>query len=161
MQLTWHFKHWRELTTTELYEILSLRSEVFVVEQKIAYNDEDGHDNHCYHLFAQNDMGKVVAYCRNIEPNYLYHGQKIDAVWIGRVATAKELRGKGFGKELIRRTIEGIEKTYGSIDIYMSAQAYLKKFYGDFGFATEGEEYIEEGIAHIKMVRRAPVKAQK
>lgn len=147
INLIWIWKSFSELTSKELYNIIAAREEVFIVEQGLNYLDCDGLDLKAYHLVGlKND--KVVAYLRAFPP-----GVKYPEASLGRVLNLKEVRGKGIGKELIRLGIENIQKNFGQVLIKISAQSYLKNFYEGFGFKIIGEEYLEEGIPHYKMIR--------
>lgn len=146
MPLTWIYKPFYELTTAELYVILQLRSEVFVVEQNCVYLDVDGKDKKSFHLMAwQGD--ELVAYTRLVAP-----GVSFPEASIGRVITSPNHRGLGIGITLLEKSITHILETYTTNKIRIGAQLYLKKFYERFGFVAEGEEFLEDGIPHIEMV---------
>ncbi len=145
--ITWKIKNFNELTLDELYSILQLRSEVFVVEQNCVYNDPDGKDKSAWHLIATED-NKLVAYTR-----ILPHGVSYSDPAIGRVVTSPSKRGAGLGKELMKRSIEACEKLFGKTSITLSAQVYLQSFYESLGFIVVGEEYLDDGIPHIEMSR--------
>ncbi len=140
-------KSFNEFSIHELYEILQLRSEVFVVEQDCVYQDVDGKDQKSLHVFGfKND--KIVAYTRIFKP-----GDYFKNASIGRVVVASKERKYGYGHDLIKASIEAV-KTHFKVDkITISAQVYLKKFYESHGFKQVGEEYLEDGIPHIKMNR--------
>lgn len=141
----WTYKHFSELNTTELYDILELRSKVFVVEQNCVYLDLDYKDQSSWHLMGRiND--KLASYVRIIPPGVSY-----EEASIGRVVTDPEQRGKGLGKELMLAAIERTRKQFNIQSIKIGAQCYLKKFYGDLGFIICSEEYLEDGIPHIEM----------
>ena len=146
--VNWTIKRFEELTLDELYNILQLRNEVFIVEQKCVYNDLDGKDRSAWHLMAT-DSDKLVAYTRILRPGVSYH----DAA-IGRVITSSLKRRSGLGKELMKRSIAACEKLFGKIAITLSAQVYLQNFYESFGFIVTGEEYLDDGIPHIVMSRK-------
>jgi ElaA protein len=139
-----HEKAFRELSVDELYGILKLRQEVFVVEQTCAYLDCDDHDQASIHLFDE----RIDSYARVLPP-----GEKFAEASLGRVVSAKRVRRTGAGRAIVARAIEAIERRYGKVPIRISAQSYLARFYGDFGFVREGGEYLEDGIPHIAMVR--------
>jgi ElaA protein len=147
--VAWHIKPFQELTLNELYAILRLRQEVFVVEQNCPYLDADGKDKHSHHLmgFIENDL---AAYARLVFPGISY-----PEVSIGRVVTSSKYRGGGYGKQLMRRAIEETTGFYGKIPIRIGAQKYLKNFYEGFGFMDIGEPYIEDGIPHMIMLKTA------
>lgn len=140
-------KSFQELTTTELYAILQLRSEVFVVEQDCVYQDVDYKDQKALHVFGfKND--KIVAYTRIFKP-----GDYFDNSSIGRVVVAATERKYGYGHEIMKASIEAIKKHFNVDDITISAQKYLKKFYESHQFKQIGTEYLEDGIPHIRMDR--------
>lgn len=144
--LVWQHRSFDALTARELYAILALRAEVFVVEQRCAYQDLDGFDAESSHLWAERSDGSVVA-CLRLLPA----GVKYDEASIGRVVTAPSARRTGLGRELMRR---GIVAAGEGIPIRIGAQAYLERFYGEFGFERVSELYDEDGIPHIEMLRR-------
>ena len=138
-------KTFQELNTTELYQILQLRSEVFVVEQDCVYQDVDGKDQKSLHVFSfKND--KIIAYTRIFKP-----GDYFKNASIGRVVVAASERNFGYGHDLIRASIKAIFDIYNETKITISAQTYLKKFYESHQFKKVGEEYLEDGIPHIRM----------
>ncbi len=146
MNLIWIYKNFDELTTIELYAILQLRDEVFVVEQNCVYQDIDGKDLKSYHLMAF-DGNALVAYSRILPP-----GLSFKEASIGRVITAPSHRGKGIGITLIEKAIEETWNTFAVKQIKIGAQLYLKKFYESFGFAQTSEMYLEDEIEHIEMI---------
>lgn len=146
MELNWVYKSFDELTTNELYAILQLRSEVFVVEQNCVYQDIDGKDKKSFHLMAWHNHD-LVAYTRLVQP-----GVSFKEASIGRVITAPFYRGLGIGITLIEKSISQILATYTTNNIRIGAQLYLKKFYEGFGFVAQGEEFLEDGIPHIEMI---------
>lgn len=147
--INWQIKTFDELTNTELYAILSLRQEVFIVEQNCAYLDNDGKDVYALHLTGFVDEN-MVAYCRLIPAGISY-----EEVSIGRVITSPASRMEGYGKQLMQKAIEQINGIYGNVPIRIGAQAYLKKFYEGFGFKDLDEPYMEDGIPHLIMLRPA------
>jgi ElaA protein len=147
--MEWILKKFDELTTAELYAILQLRSEVFIVEQNCVYLDPDGKDQEAWHLTGMED-GKMIAYTRILAPGVSYPDPAI-----GRVATSISKRGSGLGRELMERSIEDCERLFGKKSITLSAQVYLKKFYESLGFTGIGDEYLDDGIPHIKMTRKS------
>lgn len=147
--MQWTLKKFNELTLEELYEILKLRSEVFVIEQNCIYHDPDGKDLLAWHLMGMKD-NTLVAYTRILAPGISYPEPAI-----GRVVTAASVRKEGLGRELMQRSIEACENIFGKTSISLGAQVYLKKFYESLGFVTAGEEYIEDGIPHVTMTRKA------
>lgn len=139
-----------ELSAAQLYEILALRLAVFVVEQNCPYQDCDGNDHQAWHLMGRNDQGELVAYTRLFPAGIVYP----DYASIGRVVSATLVRGTGAGKELMRKSIEMTHFLFGPGPVKIGAQSYLLRFYESFGFVSTGEEYLEDGIPHTKMVLR-------
>ncbi|OLF50996.1 GNAT family N-acetyltransferase [Pseudomonas chlororaphis] len=149
MTIEWLCKHHTDLGKEQLYAILQLRTEVFVVEQKCAYQEVDGLDleGDTCHLMAWDD-DQLVAYLRLLDPN----SQGGDVV-IGRVVIAPQARGQGLGHELMEHALKQAEKHWPQMPIYLSAQAHLQGYYGRYGFVVVGEEYLEDDIPHIGMRR--------
>ena len=145
--MEWKLKLFNELTSEELYAILQLRQRVFIVEQNCPYLDNDGKDLHCHHLWLL-EQGNIAAYCRLVPAGVSY-----EEVSIGRVISAPEYRGKGYGQLLMVKAIETVEQLYGQVPVRIGAQAYLKTFYENFGFADLNEPYMEDGIPHLIMLR--------
>lgn len=146
----WTCKPHAELTLAELYAILRLRSEVFVVEQDCVFLDMDGKDlqGQTKHLMAW-ENGALLAYCRLLEPA-LNDGQAV----IGRVITAPAARGTGLGHELMRRAKDEVARLWPGQPVYLGAQARLRDYYAGHGFVPVTEEYIEDGIPHVGMLLR-------
>ena len=149
MEIRWLLKKFEELTPFELYAILQLRNEVFVVEQNCVFQDADDKDQRCYHLLGFGNK-KLVAYTRLVPPGEIYKQASI-----GRVVTSPSVRKNGSGKELMKRSIESVYSLFGKQPIKIGAQLYLKKFYESFGFTQISDVYLEDGIEHIYMVRAA------
>ncbi|MGP6430414.1 MULTISPECIES: GNAT family N-acetyltransferase [unclassified Pseudomonas] len=149
MTIEWVCKHHSDLGLEQLYAILKLRSEVFVVEQRCAYLDPDGQDldGDTCHLMGWDD-DQLVAYLRLLDPE----SQGGDVV-IGRVLTAPAGRGKGLGHEMMEQALKQAERRWPEVPIYLSAQAHLQGYYGRYGFVVAGEEYLEDDIPHIGMRR--------
>ena len=149
MTIEWVCKHHSDLGKEQLYALLKLRSEVFVVEQKCAYPDLDGQDleGDTYHLMGWED-DQLMAYLRLLDPE----SQGSDVV-IGRVITAPQARGQGVGHEMMEQALKQAEKHWPQVPIYLSAQAHLQGYYGKYGFVVAGEEYLEDDIPHIGMRR--------
>jgi len=141
MEFIW--RKFLELSPDELYSLLALRSEVFVVEQNCVYQDLDNKDQHAIHLLGINEH-QIVAYLRIFPPD---QGPLV----FGRVVTASQTRGKGYGRGLLKELLNYCEKHYPDVTIHCSAQYYLKEFYESFGFKTTGKIYNEDGIPHIAM----------
>ena len=144
--MKWQIKRFNALSPVEIYEILQLRSEVFVVEQNCVYQDIDGKDAKAVHVLGEID-GKIVAYARLFMP-----GDYFADASIGRVVVKPEFRERKLGHDLMRESIDAL-KGMGETVIAISAQLYLKKFYESHGFVAEGEPYLEDDIPHIRMVR--------
>ncbi|MGK2863297.1 MAG: GNAT family N-acetyltransferase [Chitinophagaceae bacterium] len=145
--MTWILKYFDTLTPKELYAILRLRTEVFVIEQACIFQDMDNKDPDCFHLMGwQNDI--LQAYTRLVPPGVSYEEPSI-----GRVVTSKTARRTGIGKQLMAKSIEEINRLYGKSPIKLGAQCYLKSFYESFGFVPAGNVYEEDGIPHIEMVK--------
>jgi ElaA protein len=145
--MTWRDCSFAELSVHELYDVLRLRSAVFVVEQQCAFQDMDNLDIHARHLLGTSD-GIVLAYARLFAPGACYPEASI-----GRVVTAQACRGTGAGRELMSEAIAAVERHWGTGPIRIGAQAYLEHFYASFGFQRDGENYVEDGIPHLYMVR--------
>jgi ElaA protein len=139
----WHT--FSELTNKQLYAVLALRSEIFIVEQNCAYLDPDGKDMDALHLLGMQD-GTLAAYLRLFPPSGIE-----TAVIFGRVVTAKSMRQKGYGRKLIQELLIYCETHFPNVQIKCSAQYYLKKFYEELGFEAYGEIYDEDRIPHIAM----------
>jgi ElaA protein len=145
MQIEWRLKQFGDLTPHELYAILQLRIEVFVVEQYCVFQDADDKDQGSHHLMGWQD-NKLVAYTRLVPPGYIY-----DQASIGRVVTSPAVRRYGAGKQLMQQSINAAYQLFGTGPIKIGAQFYLKKFYESFGFQQTSEIYLEDGIEHIYM----------
>lgn len=147
MNIAWRFVPFDALTAGELYELLQLRAEVFVVEQACAFQDMDGADHHAMHVLGTAD-DELVAYARCFPA-----GIKFPEASIGRVITRESVRGSGTGHELMRRCIACVSQYWGEQRIRIGAQARLEKFYLQHGFLSAGAPYIEDGIPHVEMLR--------
>ena len=144
--LVWRYKTFDELTNHELYELIQLRNEVFVVEQNCVYQDADGKDPLSNHLLGYtNDL--LAAYVRIVPPGTSYK----DYCSIGRVVVSPNHRRKDYGKAVMQKSIEICKKEY-SEDIKISAQCYLEKFYTALGFEVVSEQYLEDDIPHYAMI---------
>ena len=150
MSVVWRFQAFDALTVAELYAVLRLRSEVFVVEQNCVFLDMDNSDAQAMHLMgrAGGDQGELVAYARCFGP-----GVKYTEASIGRVITAPQARAGGLGHVLMREAVRAVQVHWGPQPIRIGAQARLQAFYEQHGFVREGEPYIEDGIPHIEMLR--------
>lgn len=146
--MTIEVKSFRELSGRELYDALQLRSAVFVVEQECIYQDMDGKDINALHVLGS-EGGTLLAYTRILAPGVYFKEASI-----GRVAVRMSARGKGLGKEIMKASILATEQHFPNEGITLSAQSYLRKFYRELNFTETGAEYLEDGIPHIRMVRR-------
>ena len=146
--LRWVTKAFAELTVDELYDVLRLRSEVFVVEQKCIFLDIDNNDRKAFHTIGF--IGdEVVATTRLFDKDIMYEGYQS----IGRVVGSPRHRGIGIGKALMQYSISECERLFGKGPIKIGAQLYLKKFYSEQGFEQSGDVYLEDDIDHIPMIR--------
>jgi len=142
-----HIKTFDQLSTTELYEILQLRSEVFVVEQDCVYQDIDGKDEKALHIIGIKEH-KIVAYTRCFKA-----GDYFTEASIGRVVVKQTERKYHYGNEIMKVSITAIETQFKTKTIKISAQVYLQKFYTKLGFKNVGDDYLEDGIPHIAMLK--------
>ncbi len=145
MKPNWQIKRFDALSVQELYEILQLRSEVFVVEQNCVYQDIDFKDQKALHLFGVYD-GKIIAYARLFKSGHYF-----DNASIGRVIINAKYRDKKWGNNLMETAIAAITDHFQETKITISAQFYLKKFYESHGFVATSEIYLEDDIEHIEM----------
>ena len=139
------FKY-QDLGPDRLYEILKLRSEVFVVEQKCAYQDLDNKDEKALHLVGE-ENNKIIAYTRIFKKGDFFKYSSI-----GRVLVKKDYRNKNYGRKIMKSSIDRLKKDPKEEKIELSAQKYLLKFYSELGFEKVGEEYLEDNIPHVKMI---------
>lgn len=140
-------KTFSELTPLEVYNMLRLRSEVFVVEQDCVYQDVDNKDQKAFHVLGYKE-DQLIAYSRIFDS-----GDYFDLPSIGRIVVQEDQRKLKYGHELVKESIEFILRTFNDKKILISAQTYLTKFYNHHGFQQVGEGYLEDGIPHIKMIR--------
>lgn len=147
MELQWNIKSFEDLSPNQLYDILKLRSEIFVVEQNCVYLDIDGKDKLALHLFGEFE-GKIVAYSRLFKA-----GISFDNASIGRVVVDANYRDRKWGHDLMREAISAIKLHFAESQITIGAQLYLKKFYENHGFIQTSEMYLEDDIPHIEMKR--------
>jgi len=149
MEIKWRLTTFAELSTEELYAILKIRQQVFVVEQRCAYQDCDGRDNNALHLVGWHCRGEQpepIAYLRVVYP-----AKQGGVLSIGRVLIHGDYRRKGLGKKIMRRCLRSIEELYPDAPVVISAQLYLLHFYESFGFRISSDGYDEDGIPHIQM----------
>lgn len=140
-------KTFQELTTKELYDLLQLRVDVFCVEQNCVYQDLDGKDEKALHVIGKKD-NKIIAYTRVFKP-----GDYFKEASIGRVVVSKDERQHKYGYDIMKASIQAVKDYFNETTIKLSAQTYLRKFYKNLGFKEIGEEYLEDGIPHIVMVK--------
>lgn len=148
--MNWIVKPYNELSTDELYAILRLRSEVFVVEQNCVFLDMDNKDQASYHLCGWAEQ-ELAAYTRLVPPGVSYPSYPS----IGRVVTSPRQRRSGLGRTLMLKSIEETTRLFGTMPIKIGAQLYLKKFYESVGFVQTSDVYLEDGIDHIEMLRES------
>lgn len=146
--LTIQIKKFDELSINQLYDLLQLRSQVFVVEQDCVYQDIDSKDQKALHVLGFKN-NKIVAYTRIFKP-----GDYFNEASIGRVVVAENERKFKYGYQIMETSINAISAHFNTTTIIISAQTYLKKFYNNLGFIKTGDEYLEDGIPHIKMIKK-------
>jgi ElaA protein len=144
--MTWLCKKFETLTLQELYAILQLRNEVFVVEQHCSYQDCDNKDLKAHHVLGM-ENGKLLAYTRLLPPGVSYPEPSI-----GRVVCASLVRGRGIGRELMKESIQKTQELFQIRPIRIGAQLYLEHFYNSFGFIRDSDVYLEDNIPHIQML---------
>lgn len=145
--LTFKTKTFQELTKDELYTILRLRAEVFVVEQNCPYQDVDNKDQKALHILGYKNK-QLIAYTRLFKPNDYFEFSSI-----GRVVVAQKERKHKYGYDLMNVSIKVIKSHFNETKIAISAQVYLKKFYHNLGFIQQGDDYLEDDIPHIYMIK--------
>jgi ElaA protein len=145
--MDWHVLPFKELSTNQLYQILKLRQEVFILEQNCFYLDADDIDLKAFHLIGRFE-GKITGYARIVPAGIVY-----EEIAMGRIIIVKHLREKALGIELMHVAFDFVKNQYGHQPIRISAQTYLISFYEKFGFRTKGKPYMDAGIEHIEMLR--------
>lgn len=143
-----HIAHFHDLSPQQVYEILRLRQDVFILEQNCFYEDIDGQDISALHILYIDSNGQLSGILRILPPD---EKRKLS---IGRVVVSKHARHRGIGHKMMDAALEECHKNHPGEEILISAQAHLINFYGDFGFQPYGDEYIEAGIPHRKMKRQ-------
>jgi ElaA protein len=146
--MNWTVKPFDALTTTELYKLLQIRNEVFIVEQNCPYQDMDNKDFKSLHFWHEDAEGNVAAYCRILPGGVSYNEPSI-----GRVLTSGKSRKEGLGRIMMQEAIDFIQKEWEPSGIRIGAQLYLKVFYNSFGFEQIGDSYLEDDIPHIEMLK--------
>lgn len=152
MTLNWQWKSFEELSKAELYAILKLRQEVFIVEQECWYLDADDSDQYSHHLLGTDSEGNIQAYARILPPDKKFPGEAS----FGRIVTTMPYRRKGYGRKAMDLLLEEIVNQYGPQAIRIEAQTYLIPFYEEYGFTTVGEAFEMDGLPHIVMTRPRP-----
>ena len=147
MEINWSWQKFTDISGEEMHEMLSVRQNVFIAEQKSAYLDADHLDQQSWHLLGREDDGRLVAYARLNFPNTRYQEPSF-----GRVLTTKKIRGIGVGQKIVEACIKKSIQEYPGFNIRISAQAHLINFYETFGFISIGDPYEDEGIEHVDMV---------
>ena len=145
--IDWDFAHFADLGVSNLYDIMSLRTAVFVVEQRCSYQDPDGVDKLSHHLWCRGTTGEIAAYLRIVPPTVKYEEPSL-----GRIITSAEARGTGLGMLLVQEGITRLRALHGVVPIRIGAQRYLLRFYERLGFRTTGFDYDEDGIPHSEML---------
>ncbi|MED3853410.1 GNAT family N-acetyltransferase [Priestia megaterium] len=145
--MTWCIKSFQELTNDELYEILQVRTAIFVVEQKCAYLEVDGKDKLAYHLFKKENE-KIIAYLRVLPKGISYREASL-----GRIIVKQAQRGTGLGRELVARGIDFLENELHEKTIKIQAQSRLQTFYESFGFRPISDIYSDEGLPRVDMLK--------
>ena len=146
MTINWYSKSFEDLSVNELYEILTLRSIVFVVEQNCVFLDPDHKDHKCLHFMGWHN-NDLVAYCRIVPP-----GVSFKEPSIGRVVSSPGYRGTGAGRIMMQKAVSITRELFDNQPIRIGAQLYLSKFYSSLGFEAQGDIYLEDGIQHVEMV---------
>lgn len=148
-EIQWQWSHFENLGVHNLYDALQLRAKVFILEQG-PYLDPDGADERSWHLLGRDERGELHAYLRVVDP-----GVKYAEPSIGRVVTSAQRRGTGLGRRLMAEGVHRCELVWPGRGVRISAQAHLAPFYEGLGFQSVGEEYLEDNIPHIEMLRSA------
>ena len=149
LAIEWQWSSFSGLSGAHVYEILSLRQRVFVVEQNCAYQDADGRDADAWHLLGWDSSArkKLIGYARVFEPGARYKEPSI-----GRIVSAPEVRGTGVGRMIVNESMRRCAELWPKRTIRVAAQRRLEQFYREFGFVVDGEPYIEDEIEHIDML---------
>tara|TARA_Y100000589_G_scaffold332348_1_gene392188 strand:- start:9157 stop:9600 length:444 start_codon:yes stop_codon:yes gene_type:complete len=145
--LKFTIQHYKQISKNDLFDVLALRTKVFIVEQNCAYQELDENDKNSYHVFCKNN-GTIVAVLR------IYEDDSNDKILIGRVAVHEDYRNSGIAKKMMMDSLTFIKINFNSQMVYLSAQTYLINFYISLGFETNGEEFLEDGIPHIHMSKK-------
>lgn len=146
-EIKWEWQHFNDLSAAELHEIMAIRQQIFIIEQRCIYLDADSYDKESFHLTGREGGGEIVVYARVNFP-----GSRFSEPSIGRVLTKTERRGVGLAREAIHRAIKKCRDEYSPKTIRISAQQHLHNFYVEFGFTAVGKPYDEDGIMHVDMI---------
>lgn len=149
LDLDWRWYEWSELDADALYDLLELRVDIFVVEQKCAYPELDGLDRRCEHLLLRNGQGLLLGYLRLLPP-----GLKSPQPALGRLAVVAASRGQGLARALALEGVRRCQARHPEQDIHIAAQVHLEAFYQSCGFEVDSKPYLDDGIWHVDMVRR-------
>lgn len=152
MRITWSWQSFDTLTAADLYGILRLRQDVFILEQASLYADIDGRDPGAFHLAGHSNDGRLAAYMRVFPAT----GPASETT-LGRFVVAPWARGSGLAREMMDRCLQWVTTHVPEAPIRISAQCYLEGFYSDFGFTASGETYDDAGVLHVDMIRSASV----
>lgn len=152
MSLTYDIRHYNELSLDEFHDIISLRMEVFGIEQEAIYNDLDGYDKFCHHLIVSSSDTKIIGTARILPPDLKYPEASF-----GRIVVAKPFRKNGIGHTIVKMILDFINQEYPEDSIKISAMKYLANFYASYGFKQNSDIYLDCGIEHIDMIK-APQK---
>ena len=144
--MSWYLKRFGDLSLPELYGILLLRNQVFVVEQKCPYQDIDGYDANSWHLFVEDENENICACLRILDK-----GQTFEGISIGRLAVRRDKREHGLARKMVQKATDFVIGTLHENDIHIEAQVYIKNFYEKMGFKPCSEAFLEDGIPHIEM----------
>ena len=149
--LNWKTTAFHQFSNDQLFDVLKLRVDVFVVEQQCAYRELDGYDRHkeTRHLSGRNDVGELIAYARLLPP-----GLRYPEVNLGRFVVRADSRKQGIGHQLLQTALREISGCWSETPIRISAQDYLQAFYAQYGFIRVSDVYLEDGISHVEMVKK-------
>jgi ElaA protein len=146
--IAWRWNRFERLAGDDVYDLLALRSEIFVMEQRCVYLDADGLDRHAWHLLGRDADRRLLAYARVVDP-----GRKFDVPAIGRVVVHGSRRGTGLGHALVAEALRRCAEAWPGAANRIGAQSHLQDFYRRHGYVTVGEPYLDVGIPHVEMER--------
>jgi ElaA protein len=147
MKFEHQVKSFQELSLEVFHDIIALRIQIFIIEQNCPYQEVDGKDKLAHHLFFKNEMDEIIAVTR-----ILPQGISYAEVAIGRVVVHEDYRGTGLGNQLMADSMNFVRDKYGEVPVRLSAQKHLENYYGNHGFKSTGNEYLEDGIPHVEML---------